>query len=114
MMFDVPVIERRRRRVVCKDCHWRGYRLDPTRLACPRCNGPVIATQDDKTPGLCCNCDHWQRNREFPNRYGVCNRDKSNFHPLTGQSTYELFGCTNHSRSKNNDISAFCEEAAAG
>jgi hypothetical protein len=112
MMFDIPVIERHRQRVVCKSCNWRGYRLDPSRISCPHCCGPVVPVENSRTPGLCHNCAFWQRNRDFPNRYGTCTRSKMNFHPLSGQSTYELFGCNNHSRSKQNGDSELCKESA--
>lgn len=103
MMFDVPVVERKRRRCVCTACGWRNYRVEPEKVACPHCGGHVTEPLLSNAPAICATCQHWRRNREFPNRYGVCNRNGTNFHPLTGKETHELFGCINHQKEKNRE-----------
>jgi hypothetical protein len=97
MMFDVPVVERKKRRCVCTACGWRGYRVEPEKMACPSCGtGYVAETLPGNIPAICATCCHWVRNRKFPNRFGVCHRSTFNHHPLNGKETHELFGCINH------------------
>lgn len=99
MMFDTPTVDRRKRRCVCTACGWRGYQMEMEKMACPSCGtGYVAKTLPDNVPSICAACCHWLRNREFPNRFGVCKRDTSNHHPLSDHKTHELFGCIYHAK----------------